>query len=300
VSRGTIGKLAWISPRVNFRRTKEPRCKGTHSRSALPGTGNPVSDRAWIRWGVAAAVTGMLAWVVGVALIPLGAKLDKGNQHLAQGLRAHLAQGYAAALLAVLGAVLLAGFFAVLTRLVPQGHPGWGLLGVSLAGCVITQAMVAVGVSFALAAVHAAAGGADAGLVAFGWRGLWLTFLASAVPTILFTVIGVLGLRQARLSPPWGVRPGVAVGGGAPARGIHSRSAERVRARRDHCRARPAHHGHLDPRASRRAARVMASSHRFLINHGTGWRAGPVPSDVGSMRGLTSPALLVVHVSCAD
>jgi hypothetical protein len=199
VSRGTIGKLAWISPRVNFRRTKEPRCKGTHSRSALPGTGNPVSDRAWIRWGVAAAVTGMLAWVVGVALIPLGAKLDKGNQHLAQGLRAHLAQGYAAALLAVLGAVLLAGFFAVLTRLVPQGHPGWGLLGVSLAGCVITQAMVAVGVSFALAAVHAAAGGADAGLVAFGWRGLWLTFLASAVPTILFTVIGVLGLRQARL-----------------------------------------------------------------------------------------------------
>ena len=34
-------------------------------------------------------------------------------------------------------------------------------------------------------------------------RGLWLTWLASAVPTILFTVTGVLGLRQAGLSPPW-------------------------------------------------------------------------------------------------
>ena len=43
----------------------------------------------------------------------------------------------------------------------------------------------------------------DAGLVALGWRGLWLGFLASAVPTILFTVTGVLGLRQAGLSPSW-------------------------------------------------------------------------------------------------
>jgi hypothetical protein len=84
--------------------------------------------------GVTAAVTGMLAWVVGVALIPLDAKLDKGNQHLVLVLRAHTAQLYAAGLLAVLGAVLLAvlgavllvGFFAVLTRLVPEGYPGWG------------------------------------------------------------------------------------------------------------------------------------------------------------------------------
>jgi hypothetical protein len=51
--------------------------------------------------------------------------------------------------------------------------------------------------------VHAAAGTADAGLIAFGWRGLWLTFTASAVPTIMFTVTGVLGLRQAGLSPSW-------------------------------------------------------------------------------------------------
>lgn len=101
------------------------------------------------------------------------------------------------------GAALLAAFFAVLTRLAPEGSPGSGLLRVSLAGCVITQAMVATGASSGLAGVHAAAGNAGAGLVALGWRGLWLTFWASAVPTIVFTVTGVLGLRQAGLSPPW-------------------------------------------------------------------------------------------------
>ena len=78
-------------------------------------------------------------------------------------LRAHTGQLYAAGLLAVLGAVLLAAFFAVLTRLVPEGSPGWGLLRVSLAGCVITQAMVAIGASSGLAGLHAAAGNAGAG-----------------------------------------------------------------------------------------------------------------------------------------
>ena len=92
-------------------------------------------------------------------------------------LRAHTGQLSAAALLAVLGAVLLAAFFVVLTRLVPEGHPGWGLLRVSLAGCVITQAMVAIGASSGLAGLHAAAGNAaGAGLAALGWRALWLTF----------------------------------------------------------------------------------------------------------------------------
>jgi hypothetical protein len=152
---------------------------------------------------VAAAVTGMLAWLIAVALIPLDARLDNGDQQLAQVLAAHTSQLYAAALLAVLGAVLLAAFFAVLTRLVPEGHPGWGLLRVSLAGCVITQTMVATGASAGLAGLHAAAGNAGAGLAALGWRALWLTFLASGVPTILFTVTAVLGLRQAGLSPPW-------------------------------------------------------------------------------------------------
>jgi hypothetical protein len=134
---------------------------------------------------VAAAVTGMLAWLAGFALTPLDARLDKGEQHLVQVLRAHTGQLSAAGLLAVLGAVLLAAFFVVLTRLVPEGNPGWGLLRVSLAGCVITQAMVATGAS---AGLHAAAGTAGAGLAALGWRALWLTFLASAVPAILFTV----------------------------------------------------------------------------------------------------------------
>jgi hypothetical protein len=176
---------------------------GTYVGGAVQESERLAADRAWVRWGMAAAVTGMLAWVIGVALIPLDAKLEKGEQHLVQVLRVHTGQLYAAALLTVLGAVLLVAFFVVLTRLVPESYPGWGLLRVSLAGCVVTQTLVAVGASFALADLHAAAGNADAGLVAFGWRGLWLTFLASAVPTILFTVTGVLGLRQAGLSPPW-------------------------------------------------------------------------------------------------
>ena len=176
---------------------------GTYVSAAARDSDRLAADRAWVRWGMAAAVTGMLAWVIGVALIPPDARLEKGEQHLVQVARAHTGQLYAAGLLAVLGAVLLAAFFAVLTRLVPEGSPGWGLLRVSLAGCVITNTMVAIGASFGLAGLHAAAGNASAGLVALGVRGLWLTWLASAVPTILFTVTGVLGLRQAGLSPPW-------------------------------------------------------------------------------------------------
>jgi len=176
---------------------------GTYVGAAAQDSERLAADRAWVGWGVAAAVTGMLAWLGGFALIPLDARLDNGEQHLVQVVRAHTGQLYAAGLLAVLGAVLLAAFFVVLTRLVPEGSPGGGLLRVSLAGCVITQTMVAIGASFGLAGLHAAAGNAGAGLVALGWRALWLTFLASGVPTILFTVTGVLGLRQAGLSPPW-------------------------------------------------------------------------------------------------
>jgi hypothetical protein len=175
----------------------------TYAGAAAQHSDRLAADRAWVRWGVAAAVTGMLAWVAGVALIPPDAKLDKGEQHLVHVLRAHTGQLDAAALLAVLGAVLLVAFVAVLTRLVPEGNPGGGLLRVSLAGCVITVTMVATGASSGLAGLHAAAGNTSAGLAALGWRTLWLTFLASAVPTILWTVTGVLGLRQAGLSPPW-------------------------------------------------------------------------------------------------
>jgi hypothetical protein len=93
---------------------------GTYAVAAAQDSDRLAADRAWIRWGVAAAVTGMLAWVITVALTPLDATLDKGEQHLVQVLRAHTGQLYAAGLLAVLGAVLLAAFFAVLTRLVPR------------------------------------------------------------------------------------------------------------------------------------------------------------------------------------
>lgn len=83
---------------------------GTEIGSAVPGSERLTADRAWVRWGVGAAVTAMLAWVAGVALIRLNAKLDKGGQHLAQVLRTHSGQLYVAAPLAVVGAVLLAGF----------------------------------------------------------------------------------------------------------------------------------------------------------------------------------------------
>jgi hypothetical protein len=161
------------------------------------------TDRMFSRLSAAAAVTGMLAWVIGVALIPPDAKLEKGSQQLARVLKAHSGQLYAAALLAVLGAVLLAGFFAVLSSLVRPEQPGWVWLRVSLAGCVMTQTLVAVGAGFALAAVHAATGNAAGGLVALAWCGLWLAFLASALPTCVFTVTGVIGLGRAGLAPPW-------------------------------------------------------------------------------------------------
>lgn len=157
----------------------------------------------WARWGVWSAAVGMVSWVVGVALIPLDAKVENGDQALTRTLASMPSRLYVAAMLAVLGGVLLVAFFAVLTRLVPEGDRGWGLLRVSLAGCVVTQTMVAVGASFALAGIHAAVAGADPALVAFAWRGLWLTFTASAVPTILFTVTGVLGLAEAGLAPVW-------------------------------------------------------------------------------------------------
>ena len=77
---------------------------GTYVRAAAQDSDRLAADRGWVRWGMAAAATGMLAWVIAVALIPLDAKLDKGEQHLVQVLRAHTGQLYAAALLAVLGA----------------------------------------------------------------------------------------------------------------------------------------------------------------------------------------------------
>ena len=177
---------------------------GAPARPPAPqGADGAAAERKLIHFGVAAAVTGMLSWITGVVLIPPTAKLEEGDAHLAGVLRAHSAQLYAAATLAVLGAVLLATFFSVLSCLVDRGWPGWAWLRVSLAACVITQTMVAVGASFGLAGVYAAAGNASPAVIVVGQRGLWLTFLASALPTIMFTAAAVLGLRQARLSPPW-------------------------------------------------------------------------------------------------
>jgi hypothetical protein len=157
----------------------------------------------WARWGVWAAVVGMVSWVIGVALIPLDAKVENGDRALTDTLATMPGRLYLAAMLAVAGGVLLVAFFAALIRLVPEGEPGWGLLRVSLAGCVVTQTMVAVGASFALAGFHTAAAGTDPSIVAFAWRGLWLTFTASAVPTVLFTVTGVLGMAEAGLAAAW-------------------------------------------------------------------------------------------------
>jgi Na+/proline symporter len=81
---------------------------GTYVGAAAQDSERLAADRAWVGWGVAAAVTGMLAWLAGFALAPPDAKLDKGEQHLVQVVRAHTGQLYAAGLLAVLGAVLAA------------------------------------------------------------------------------------------------------------------------------------------------------------------------------------------------
>lgn len=155
---------------------------------------------SWARWGRRAAFLGMASWVVGVALIPLEAKLENGAEALTLTLSGNSARLYLASLLAILGGVLLVAFFATLTRLIPEGAAGWGLIRVSLAGCVVTQTMVAIGGAFALIAIHSAVAGASPELVALCWRGLWLTFLASAVPTILFTCTGVMAMGRAGLA----------------------------------------------------------------------------------------------------
>ncbi len=95
---------------------------GPYAAAAAPDSDRLAAGRAWVRWGRAAAATGMLARVIGVALIPPDAKLENGEQHLLQVLRAHTGQLYTAALPGVLGAVLLAAFFAVLTRLNRPGE----------------------------------------------------------------------------------------------------------------------------------------------------------------------------------
>lgn len=87
---------------------------------------------------MAAAVTGMLAWVVGVALIPLDAKLDNGpsiwprccGRTRASCMRPRCWRSWARCCWRIIRRAHPPG---------PRGLPGRGLLRVSLAGCVITQ-----------------------------------------------------------------------------------------------------------------------------------------------------------------
>ncbi|MGA8208811.1 MAG: hypothetical protein WB798_01510 [Nocardioidaceae bacterium] len=160
-------------------------------------------ERRWTTFGVRAAVVGMACWVVGIALFPVDAQLHHGDERLAALLRAGAGRQYVATDLALIGGVLLVVFLVALTQIVPDGAPGAGLLRLSLAGCVVTQSMVGCGAGLGLAAVHASVARDDPALVALAWRGLWLTWLASAAPTVLFTAAAVLGLRQAGLSPRW-------------------------------------------------------------------------------------------------
>ena len=160
-------------------------------------------DRSWVRYGVMAAVAGMACWVIGIVLIPLDAQLQNGEEQLADLLRTHSSRLYVAAGLAAVGGVLLVAYLVALTQVVPAGERGGGLLRLSLAGCVVTQTLVACGAAFAFTAVHASVANVDPALVALAWRGLWLAFLVSAVPTVLFTAAAVLGLRRAGLSLGW-------------------------------------------------------------------------------------------------
>ena len=62
--------------------------------------------RAWVRWGTATAVTGMLAGVIGFALIHAGCQAGRRRTASGPGAGSDAPARYAAALLAVLGAVL--------------------------------------------------------------------------------------------------------------------------------------------------------------------------------------------------
>lgn len=160
------------------------------------------------RWGCWAGLAGMASWVVGVALIPLDAKLEKGDEHLAATLAGVAPRLYLAGMLAVLGGGLLVAFFAMVRGLISERGGPHEAARLALAACVVTQTMVGVGAGFALVAVHSAQAGADAAIVAAGWRALWLVFLASAVPTVLFTVPAVYAMSSIQLVPAWVTRLG--------------------------------------------------------------------------------------------
>lgn len=174
------------------------------AKAALDGA--PISGNdalAWARWGAATGMLGVVAYLVGTGLIPPTARLEAGAIELARILAAMPGRLYFAAFMAIAGAILIVVLFVALTLLVPAGRPGSGLLRVSLATSIIAHTLVPVGGIVALVAVNAAASGMNPEFVLLCWRALWLSFVASAVPTVLYTATAVLGLARAGLAPGW-------------------------------------------------------------------------------------------------
>jgi len=134
-------------------------------------------------------------------------------------------------------------------------HRPLGPLRVSLAGCVMTQTMVAIGASFGLAGLHAAAGNAGAGLA----RALADVPGLRCADHLVHRDRGA-GAAAGRAVPALGVHRGLAVGRSARPGAVHARPARRLRGGRDHRRARPAHHRHLDPRPGRHPAAIAAGN----------------------------------------
>jgi hypothetical protein len=112
---------------------KERSMDAAHTVTVTRGATGAVVDGLSSRWAAVAGVGGMVAWVIGLALIATDAEIGDGDARLVAVLRDHSGRPYAAALLAVLGALPLVAFFAAFTRLVPEGRPGWGLRHAGLA-----------------------------------------------------------------------------------------------------------------------------------------------------------------------
>ena len=54
------------------------------------------SERSWVRSGVVAALLGMACWIIGLALIPVDAQLQNGEEQLADLLRSDATRLYLA------------------------------------------------------------------------------------------------------------------------------------------------------------------------------------------------------------
>ncbi|MQA88001.1 MAG: hypothetical protein GEV03_26115 [Streptosporangiales bacterium] len=165
--------------------------------SALDG------QRRGLVWGAVAGLVGMLAWIVGLAMVPTSAHLSDGDAAVASMVEAAAVRLFIAVQLGGLGAVLLLVLLAGLVVSVPAAALGGLSLRVGLVAGVLTQAIVGTSTVFAAVAAFSAANGGGAALVAWGWTGLFAGFAVSGVPTVVMTAGVVLGAHAARLAPPW-------------------------------------------------------------------------------------------------